>query len=77
MDKCQVQASTLLPMVTSLFEGRTWDNPTKNARQSFSLKDARLTLIGCCTLDTYGEMWTAKSLNIGLTNRPIYRQRRA
>jgi hypothetical protein len=69
IDKCQIQASTLLPMVTSLFEGRTWQNPTKKASQSTSVNNARLSLIGCCTRDTYADMWTNKALNIGLPNR--------
>jgi hypothetical protein len=69
VDKSKVQNSCLLPMVTSLFEGENWDNVTRRSKQSLSIRGAHLSLIGCCTLDTYAEMWTPESIAIGLPNR--------
>ena len=69
VDKCQIQNSTLLPMTTSLFENRNWDNPTKDLMQSISIRDARLSIIGCCTIQTYGSMWTKDAISIGFPNR--------
>jgi hypothetical protein len=69
VDKSKVQNSNLLPMVTSMFEGENWDNVTKQSKQSVSVRGGHLSLIGCCTLDTYAEMWTTESISIGLPNR--------
>lgn len=69
IDKCHVRDSTLLPMVTSLFEGNHWQNPTKNRSHSVYLDNAHLSLLGCCTLDTYAQMWTPDAIGIGLPNR--------
>jgi len=69
VDKTKAQGSTLLPMVTSLFEQNSWDNRVKSKAQSFSVRDAELSLIGCCTLDTYEDMWTPDAIGIGLLNR--------
>lgn len=67
IDKSKVQASVLLPMVTSLFEKTSWANYTKD--KPIEVPDAHLSLLGGCTLDTYESMWTPDALNIGLTNR--------
>jgi hypothetical protein len=68
-EKASVQSSTLLQMTASLFEQRQWDNAVKDHSQSFAVKDARLGIIGCSTLDTYENMWTRESLSTGLPNR--------
>jgi Protein of unknown function (DUF3987) len=68
VQKAKVRSSVLLPMVASLFEQTNWDNPTK-AKKSISLRDAHLSLLGCCTTDTYADMWTADAIAIGLPNR--------
>jgi hypothetical protein len=69
IDKSRVQSSVLLPMVTSLFEAHNWDNATKDAKVSVSIRDAHLSLLGCCTTDTYSRMWTPEAIAIGFPNR--------
>jgi hypothetical protein len=66
-DKAKVQASVLLPMAASLFESTDWDNPTKQGH--ISLRDAHLSLLGCCTEDTFERMWTREAVAIGFPNR--------
>jgi Protein of unknown function (DUF3987) len=65
--KSKIDSSTLLPMVASLFEQTKYENATKN--QTLKVDDARLSLIGCCTTDTYSNMWTKDAIAIGLPNR--------
>jgi hypothetical protein len=69
LDKSRVQSSVLLPMVTSLFEAHNWDNATKDPKASVSIRDAHLSLLGCCTTDTYSRMWTQEAISIGFPNR--------
>ena len=66
-DKARVQASVLLPMAASLFESTNWDNPTRQSH--ISVRDAHLSLLGCCTEDTYERMWTPEAVAIGFPNR--------
>lgn len=68
VQKSKVRSSVLLPMVASLYEQTHWDNATK-AKSSISLSDAHLSLLGCCTTDSYAEMWTPDAIAIGLPNR--------
>jgi hypothetical protein len=68
-EKCRVPNSSLLAIVTSLFEGRDWDNRTKNSAASVSVRGAHLSLIGCSTIATYGRMWTPAAIAIGFLNR--------
>jgi hypothetical protein len=67
VDKCGVRNSTLMPMVTSLFEGENWDNLTAKSGQS--VRNVRLSLLGCCTTQTYAGIWTNDAIAIGLPNR--------
>lgn len=67
VDKTRVESSVLLPMVASLFESHDWDNATKKA--TFSIRGARVSLLGCCTPETYERMWTPEAIAIGLINR--------
>lgn len=67
LDKCKVQSSVLLPMVTSLFEGHAWDNSTKGKR--VHVDKANLSLVGCCTTETYESMWSQEAISIGFPNR--------
>ena len=67
IEKSKVQASVLLPMVTSLFEKTSYENHTKE--KSIIVPNAHLSILGGCTLDTYGSMWTRDALDIGLINR--------
>jgi hypothetical protein len=67
VDKCGVRNSTLMPMVTSLFEGENWD--TLTAKSTQSVRNVRLSLLGCCTTQTYAGIWTNDAIAIGLPNR--------
>jgi hypothetical protein len=69
VDKCNVQNSALLPMTASLFEVRNWDNSTKQSTQAVSVRDAHLSILGACTMDTYSSMWTNSAIAIGFPNR--------
>lgn len=66
-DKTKVQASVLLPMIASLFEKYSWDNTTKTG--AVSVRNARLSLVGCCTTETYEHLWTTEAIAIGMLNR--------
>jgi hypothetical protein len=67
VDKASVQNSTLMPMLTSLFEATVWDNTT--SRNTQSVRDVHLSLLGCCTSATYDAMWTPAAMSIGILNR--------
>lgn len=67
MEKTKIQASALLPMVTSLFESGNWSNSTKN--QGVEVKNVHLSLVGCCTPETYEQLWNKEAISIGLPNR--------
>jgi Protein of unknown function (DUF3987) len=69
VDKCNIKGSTLLPAVTSLFEQTKWHNTTKNPKNSVSCDNAHLSILGCCTSETYKHLWTSQAIGIGLTNR--------
>jgi hypothetical protein len=67
LDKAKAQASVLLPMIAALHEGHEWDNTVKTSQ--IHVVNARLSLIGCATEDTYEAMWDRQALAIGLPNR--------
>jgi hypothetical protein len=69
LDKTKVQSSVLLPMATSLFESHDWDNLTKEKDKCVSVRNAHLSLIGCCTTATYENMWSQEAIAIGFPNR--------
>ena len=69
VDKTKVQSSVLLPLTASLYEQHDWQNATKNPEQDVIVKDGRLSLLGCCTTDTYEQMWTTEAVSIGFPNR--------
>jgi hypothetical protein len=56
-------------MITSLFEGNRWDNAVKNKSYSTYVDNAHLSLIACCTRDTYSDIWKSDAIAIGLPNR--------
>jgi hypothetical protein len=69
VDKTKVQSSVLLPLTASLYEQYRWENATKNGEHDVIVKDGRLSLLGCCTTDTYEQMWTSEAVSIGFPNR--------
>jgi hypothetical protein len=68
-DKCRLDGSSLLAMIASFFENIRWSNPTKDPKQSIQVNDGHLSMLACCTLDTYSGMWTSEAISIGLANR--------
>src|SRR5262249_33725875 len=50
-------------------EQHQWENATKNGDQDVIVEDGRLSLLGCCTTDTYEQMWTSEAVSIGFPNR--------
>jgi hypothetical protein len=69
LDKASIKGSALLSVVTSLFEGTRWSNATKSLKQSIPIEGGHLSLLGCCTTETYRRMWTGEAISIGLPNR--------
>jgi hypothetical protein len=69
VDKSKIQTSVLLPMVTSLYEGNHWDNAVKYEEESITVRDVHLSLIGCCTTETFSRMWTTEAISVGFPNR--------
>jgi len=69
VDKTKVQTSVLLPLVASLYEQHRWENATKDADRDLVVGNGRLSVLGCCTTDTYQQMWTPEAVSIGFPNR--------
>lgn len=67
IDKCGVKGSVLLPLATSLFDQTHYSNATKD--RILRIDNALLSILGCCTSDTYEAMWTPEAISIGLPNR--------
>jgi uncharacterized protein DUF3987 len=68
VDKSKIESSTLLPMVTSLFEQTKYENTTK--KKALKIDNAHLSMVGCCTTDTYSRMWKSSgAMSIGFLNR--------
>ncbi|HEV2418530.1 MAG TPA: hypothetical protein VGX94_12060 [Terriglobia bacterium] len=67
LDKAGIKNSTLLSMAASLYEQENWDNATKET--AVTIRGALLSIIGCCTTETYEGIWSAEALAIGLPNR--------
>jgi hypothetical protein len=67
VDKCKIEGSVLLPMVVELFEGREYENATK--KTNIKIKDAHLSMIAACTLETWNQIWDGRFTAIGFTNR--------
>jgi hypothetical protein len=69
VSKAGIEGATLAQALASLFEQDRWDNATRHAAQSIEVRDAHLSLVGCCTLQTWEKMWTPQLIAIGLSNR--------
>ncbi len=65
--KCRIEGSVLLPCVNSLFENNHYENQTKRSR--IILDNANLSLLGCCTTDTWDQIWSSAFTAIGFNNR--------
>lgn len=67
IEKTKATGSVLLQTVASLFEKRRYGNSTKHVQ--VQIESARLSIVGCCTLETYEHMWHREAIAIGLPNR--------
>lgn len=67
VEKARAEGSVLLPMVASLFSRTVYENATKQSE--IILKDAHLSLVAACTIDTFKTMFTPQFRSIGLLNR--------
>lgn len=67
MAKAKIESSVLLQMASTLFEQDRYENVT--ARKKISVENAHLSLVGCCTNETYSGMWDRHSIAIGFPNR--------
>ena len=67
VSKCRIEASVLLPCITSLFEDNEYENRTK--KSDIRLENVRLSFLAASTLRTYENVWTSQFLDIGFTNR--------
>lgn len=66
-EKTKIQSSTLLESVTILFESHIWSNALKD--KATEVSDARLSLLACCTTQTYERIWEVRSIDMGFPNR--------
>jgi hypothetical protein len=67
VEKAKQKGSTLLPFLTSMFEGEDYDNTTVN--RPVSVRGCHIGLVGACTLDTFADMWSSEFTSIGFPNR--------
>jgi hypothetical protein len=67
IQKSAVQASVLLPAITTLFSQNTYQNATQKTR--IDIEKAYISLLAGCTEKTWGQIWTKAGIDIGLPNR--------
>jgi len=67
VQKCQVQGSNLLQIVNTLFDDTHYQNIVKKKTQEVT--NAKLSIIGCSTVETWNSMFTSSFINIGFINR--------
>lgn len=67
VEKSKQKNSTLLPFLTSMFEGEDYDNTTVN--RLATVRGCQIALVGACTLETFADMWTSEFMSIGFPNR--------
>jgi hypothetical protein len=69
VDKSSYKGSSLLSLVTVLFDNNTWDNKLKKEKDSVDVVDGYLSILGCSTVETYEKLFTTQFIDIGFTNR--------
>ncbi len=67
LSKCKIEGSTLLPMITTLFESDTFEAHTKNS--DVFIDDASFSLLAASTIETYEAVWDSSFTAIGFNNR--------
>lgn len=67
VSKSKIEASVLLPCVTTLFESNRYESHTKQS--SILLERAHLSLLAASTISTYENTWSSQFTDIGFNNR--------
>jgi putative DNA primase/helicase len=67
IQKMRIDGSVLLPVVSTLFEQNYYYNVIK--AHEINIPDAKLSVLGACTIETYRNMFTPQFLDIGFINR--------
>jgi 5S rRNA maturation endonuclease (ribonuclease M5) len=67
VSKCKIDASVLLPMVTTLFESNNYEAHTK--QKSIVLEQVNLSILAASTIETYEHTWDTSFTDIGFNNR--------
>lgn len=67
VSKCRIEASVLLPAVSTLFESNRFESHTK--KTSVSIDNAHLSVLGASTLPTYERIYDSAFIDIGFPNR--------
>jgi len=67
VSKCKIEASVLLPCVTTLFESNRYESHTK--KSSILLERAHLSILAASTIQTYENTWSSQFTDIGFNNR--------
>lgn len=67
VSKCKIEASVLLPCVTTLFESTHYESRTKQS--DIKLVNVRLSIVAASTLSTYERTWDPSFTDIGFNNR--------
>ncbi len=67
VSKCKIEASVLLPCVTSLFESNRYESRTKSSE--ICLEGVHLSVLAASTVQTYENTWTSQFTDIGFNNR--------
>ena len=65
--KANIEHSTLLEAVSTLFEGNAFSNRTKSS--NVKIERSFLSILGACTGETFETMWNANFTNIDFLNR--------
>jgi hypothetical protein len=69
LTKSCIEGSVLLQATTSLYEQTHWSSMVKSAKASIQVNDGHLSMLGCCTSETYSNMWSPEAIAIGFPNR--------
>jgi hypothetical protein len=67
VSKCKIEASVLLPCVSTLFESNRYESHTKHS--AIRLEKAYLSILAASTIQTYENTWSSQFTDIGFNNR--------
>jgi len=67
VSKCKIEASVLLPCVSTLFEDNRYETNTK--KKNIFLEDAFLSILSASTVQTYENIFSSQFIDIGFNNR--------